>query len=294
MRRLVLGLISALSLIVGPVIQAQEETEIRPEIQQDSKVMRFEIRGVEPGTDSADYEGGVFYLGPGALRMDASGEDSETMASSLIYLRQDKSYMVLMHETEEAVTYDLEEFARYTEKNEALQEKLWERLAGAASQEEAEAMLELRRVRREAAIAKNKILKATLNLEKTDVTGEMDGHVWTLYREFAGETVTREYLVTPWDDLGITEETSEIFEETAYFAAQKKEISGGLSLAYDPFQHYDQFDGYPLVMRQLNADGSVVLDVKVTAIQAVDDPGDLFENPGYPEKGLSETVRVIN
>lgn len=291
MRILVLGLISALLLIVGPVIQAQEEAEDQPEIH--SKVMRFEIRAVEPGTESAGHEAGVFYLGPDALRIDTSGEDPESMASSLIFLRQEKRYLVLMHETEEAVTYDLEEFARYTKKNEALQEKLWERLAGAASPEEAEAMLELRRVRREAGVARNKLLKATLDLEKTDVTGEMDGYAWTLYRELAGETVMREFLVAPWDDLGIAEQTSEIFEETAYFAAQKKEISGGLSLAYDPFQHYDQFDGYPLVMRQLNADGSVVLEVKVTAIQEVDDPGEFFENPGYPEKSLSETVRVI-
>ena len=46
-------------------------------------------------------------------------------------------------------------------------------------------------------------------------------------------------------------------------------------------------------MRQFDGDGTLVFTATVTSIEEVDDSEGLFENPGYPEEGLSDRVRSL-
>jgi len=289
MRRINWLFIGAVSLVLASGAWAQETDSA----EGAEKTVRFEIALEDSSVTPAIPEKGAVMLGPGAVRMDSELDESGSPSSSMIYQRESKSYLVLFHDNEEAVVYDVGEFKRYAEKNEALQEKLWERLSMGRSPEESEALKKMRQSRRETARLGQQAMQAGLKLEKTEETGVLDGHSWVKFQELRSGTLAREFLVTPWEQFGIGEETSEIFEEIADFAEQRREISGGMNRAPDPFEYYDEFGGFPLVMRQFDGEGNVVLESRVTAIETVESSEALFQNPGYPEEGLADRVPVI-
>jgi hypothetical protein len=276
-------------LLLGPALGAQEAA--KPPAKPTT--IRFEIAIEDSSVEPPVHETDAIFLGSEAVRLDSLVDDSGSASMSVIYRRKQKDYLILFHEVEEAVVYDLEEFGRFTDKKKALQERLWERLSSTGSPEEAEVLSKMRESRREAGRLQIQAERLGLRLEKTDETGQTDGHPWTKYREFRSGSLAREFLVTPWQHLGIGAETSEVFEEIAFFAERRKEISEGLDRAPDPFQHFDAFGGFPLVVRQFNGEGEVVFESTVTAIETLEDSDAVFKNPGYAEEGLADRVREL-
>jgi hypothetical protein len=289
MRKLVTLIAGVLPILGGADLRAQEA-----QIDQGgAKILKFEIAAEDLGVDPAVKETNLLYLGPKALQFDSDVGELGVPLSSMVFRRQDQSYLVLFHELNEALVYDIEEFEEYTVKNEALQDRLWERLTEGRSPEEAEALKKMRESKRETGRLGQEAMRAGLELKKTEETGEMDGHPWRKFQEIRSGTLSREFLVTPWSHLGVPKEMSKIFDEIAAFGEQKREISKGLSTAPDPFEHYDEFDGFPLVVRQFDGAGNVVFTATVKSIETVTNEEGLFENPGYPEEGLSDRVRTL-
>jgi hypothetical protein len=289
MRKLVVLMAGVLPILGGADLRAQEA-----QIEQGgAKILKFEIVAEDLGVDPTVTETNLLYLGPKALQFDSEVGESGAPLSSMVFRRQDQSYLILFHEVNEALVYDIEEFEEYTVKNEALQDRLWERLTEGQTPEEAEALRKMRASKRETGRLGQEAMRAGLELKKTDQTGEMDGHPWRKFQEFRSGTLSREFLVTPWSHLGVDNETSEIFDEIAAFDEQRREISKGMSRAPDSFEHYDEFDGFPLVVRQFDGAGNVVFTATVKSIEPVTNDEGLFENPGYAEEGLADRVRTL-
>ena len=93
--------------------------------------------------------------------------------------------------------------------------------------------------------------------------------------------------------LGIEGETAKIFIEIATFSEEKQKLSAGMSRAPEPFEHYADFGGFPLVVRQFDGEGNSVFTTTVTAIDWIEDTEALFQNPGYPQEGMADKVRTI-
>lgn len=289
MRGFMILLLGSLSMLIGSDLHSQELQSTKAS----AKILKFEIDVEDLGVDPVVQEKDRVLLGPDALRLDSDVDDSGTPLSSLVFRRRDRSYLILFHESKEAVVYDLAEFKEFTEKSEALQNRLWERLAEGRPPEEAEILTKMRESKRETARLGQEAMQAGLELKKTEETGELDGHPWRKYQEFRHGTLSREFLVTPWTHLGVQDETSRIFEEIKAFDDQKREFSQGMNRAPDPFGHYVEFGGFPVVVRQFDGGGNIVYTATVTSIEEVEDSGDLFQNPGYQEEGMADRVRVI-
>lgn len=289
MRGIVCLLVCSLAVAAGSESQAQESQAAIAE----EKILRIEIDFEDSSVDPVVREKNRLYLGPNALQFDTVIDESGQPVSSAIFRRKDQSYLILLHEPKESVVYDVEEFRRYTAKNKALQDRLWERLAEGRPPEEVEALEKMRESKRETASLGEEAMRAGVKLEKTEESGELGGHPWTKYQEYISGSLSREFLVTPWAHLGVHAETSEIFEEIAAFDDQKREISPGMSRVPNPFEHYDEFDGYPLVSRQFDGEGNIVFTATVTSIETMEETEGLFENPGYPEKGMADRVRTL-
>ena len=289
MRFIALLIAGSMTMIVGSISWAQ----VLEQEERASVAIRFETDIEDTGVEPPVRERGRVILGPNAVRVDGEVDESGSPSSSMIFRREKQGYLILFHETEEAVVYDLPEIEEYVEKNEVLQDRLWKRLTAGRSPEETEALMKMRESRKETARLGQDAMLAGLKLVKTEEKGESDGHPWTKFQEFRSGTLAREFLVTPWEHLGVSAETAAVFQETGQFAAQRLEISQGLDRAPDPFQHYAEFGGFPLVVRQFDGEGNVVYKSTVTSIEKVENCATLFENPGYQEEGLSDRVRVI-
>ena len=289
MREVVALVVGVLSILSSADLRAQKSQASRGT----AKIVGFQIEIEDLGVDPVVREANRMFLGPRRLQYDSEIDESGAPLSTMVFRRQDQSYLILFHETKEALVYDLEEFEKYTEKSAALQDRLWERLTEGRSPEEAEALKKMRESKRETGRLGQEAMRAGLELKKTDERGELDGHPWRKYQEFRSGILSREFLVTPWSHLSIDAETSEIFKEIAVYNERKLEISDGMSRVPAPFEHYEKFEGFPLVVRQFDADGNLVFSATVTSIDGVEDTEGLFGNPGYPEEGLADRVRTI-
>ena len=289
MRGFVFLLVGTVSMMVASDLPAQEPQAI----QKAAKIVRFELAIEDLGVDPAVRETALVFLGPDAIRLDSEVDEAGSPVSSMIFRRKEEGYLILFHETEEAVIYDLDEFREFTEKSDALQDRMWERLTEGRSPEETEALKKMRVSKRETARLGQVAMRAGLELEKTDESGELDGYPWRKYRELRSGTLSREFLVTPWEHLGIEGETARIFNEIASFSEEKQKISSGMSRAPEPFEHYVDLGGFPLVVRQFDGEGNLVFTTTVTAIESIEDSESLFQNPGYPEEGMADRVRTI-
>lgn len=268
-----------LALLVAslmPVAAAAEGDE-------QSGVIRVRFETEDRTRPEATREVDLIYLAPGAVRLDTEfNEDSEPQFSTLY--RSGKGFLYLMHDSGEAVLQDRQQSELYAKRLEAARKRALERMGGAS-----EERLQAIEKSQQAAVAQQVAQAEAMKLEKTDETGETHGHRWTKFRESHDGVTTREILVISWQDLGASPEVSQLFEEIGLFHADLRKLFGR-GPAGSAFGYYHDLGGLPLQSQQFDANGNVVLEARITAIDILDLPENLFENPGYPQTGMADRL----
>jgi hypothetical protein len=91
-------------------------------------------------------------------------------------------------------------------------------------------------------------------LRPTDRTQQMDGHPARHAEMLLGEEVVGDVWTTSWSGMGIDREDFAVFTELAAFQRELIASLGqaaGAALGGEPFEVFDQLDGYPLQIRRL-------------------------------------------
>ncbi|MGB5163350.1 MAG: hypothetical protein WBP10_20520 [Thermoanaerobaculia bacterium] len=287
--------IRALGLFVGGVLftmspvpgfaQARE-----PESAAKALRMRQEItdsRFSPPTTEVM-----ITTLGSGAFRLDTElDSEGEPLVSSIFRVDKD-GFLILFHDNQEASRQDRQQLRLVAERRKAVEKRLEERLAEDPTGEAAAhgRMLELRKETARLEAEKDQEGKEVgMRFEKTSETGELLGYPWNKYRQVRKGLLVQELLVTPWADLGIGEEAALVFERMSRFAEDAMEIAGGASRMENPYEPYLEVGGFPLVIRYFNLQGEWIMETRVVSIESVTG-NSMFENPGYPEKGIAEDL----
>jgi len=76
------------------------------------------------------------------------------------------------------------------------------------------------------------------------------------------------------------------------FAEDSLQIAGGVSRLENPYEPYLEIGGFPLVIRYFNSQGESMVETRAVSIETVAGNG-VFENPGYPEKGIAEDLAEL-
>lgn len=231
----------------------------------------------------------ITILGRSALRLDTELDAEGAPLVSTIFRVEQDSFLILLHDTQEAAIQDREQLRVIAERRQALEKRLEERLAEDPTGEAAAhaRMLELRKETARLEAEKDREGKpAGVRFEKTSESGELLGYPWNKYRQVRDGLLVQELLVTPWADLGIGDEAALVFERMSRFVEDAMEIAGGVRRMENPYEPYLELGGFPLVIRYFNPQGDSIAETRAVSIETVVANG-VFENPGYPEKGIA-------
>ncbi len=253
--------------------EAQQLTRIRLETEDRSR---------SPAIVEVD----DLYLAPGAVRLDSEMNDAGGPQFSTIF-RTGQGFLYVMHDVGQAMLQDRQQSELYAQRWKALQQQALERM-GADSEEEM-ALLEKRQ---ELARAEQAAQAAAIELQRTGETGELNGRPWSRFTETRSGVLAREMLVISWEELGLAAEVTDVFEEIGRFHQDLREMFGR-GPTTSAFDYYRQLGGLPLQTRQFDAEGNVVLEARITAIETLHRPAGFFDNPGYPEIGMADKLPAV-
>lgn len=217
--------------------------------------------------------------GSSRIETTSGGED----AAAMIFDGEQNAMIVLDHERRE-----------YSVMDEATMQKMASQV-GAAMQQMREAMKDMPPEQRAMAeemmkqrMPQGPATREESTLEVTGRTGSVNGFDCRWYEVSKSGRKTTELCVTPWSEIDGGEEIaepmqrmSEFFTEMArqFSEAAGTDVMGGQQ---ELFQHMEELDGYPVLVRDYGADGGAVSETRLTSAETADvDPG-LFEPPaGY-------------
>lgn len=130
-------------------------------------------------------------------------------------------------------------------------------------------------------------------LEETGRTDSVNGFDCRWYEVSESGRKTTELCVTPWSEIDGGEEIAEpmrrmsaFFEEMArqFSEAAGTDVLGGQQ---ELFEHMEELDGYPVLVRDFGADGGALSETRLTSAETADVDPALFEPPsGYRETSL--------
>ncbi|MGB5295432.1 MAG: hypothetical protein WBP34_10815 [Thermoanaerobaculia bacterium] len=260
--------------------------------ESDARATRIRQETTNSRTSPPTTEVMITILGRGALRLDTELDAEGAPLVSTIFRVEQDSFLILLHDTQEAAIQDREQLRVIAERRQALEKRLEERLAEDPTGEAAAhaRMLELRKETARLEAQKDpKGKPAGVRFEKTSESGELLGYPWNKYRQVRDGLLVQELLVTPWPDLGLGDEAALVFERMSRFVEDAMEIAGGVRRMENPYEPYLELGGFPLVIRYFNPQGESVAETRAVSIETVAGNG-VFENPGYPEKGIAEDL----
>lgn len=229
----------------------------------------------------------VTTLGRRALRVDSEFDPSGAPQLSTIFRSSDNGFLILAHDTEEAWIYDHEQAGITAQRRQEFERRMSEQMADDESGA-GEAIARMKTLREESARLRQERPQSAIEFRTTSETGEIEGQPWVKVVETLQGVVTRELLVTPWKELSTGEDAVRVFQEMSDFFDDVVEISGGAARMPNPYQHFEKLGGFPLVARQLDNQGNTVIETRVVSIEVIEDSNGVFENPGYPQRGVAE------
>lgn len=259
------------------------------EDQTEAKAIRIQQEIIDSRLPQPASETTVTWLGRGSLRVDTELDSSSTPMVSTIFRRDSQGYLILDHDTKEALIYDREQVRLIAARREEAQQRLMERVDDDPTGTAAAIvrLQEQRKVTAGRSLAKDQV---DVLFEKTSETGELEGTPWIKYREVRNGLVTQEFLVTPWDQLSVGAGVVEVLEDLGRFVKEAQEISIGAVRVPNPYESSMRLGGFPIAGRRFDGDGNIVLETKLISIDTVEDDGSVFGNPGYPERGVAENL----
>ena len=284
-------LLSGVLLAISPVPGSAQTRGL----ESDAKALRIRQEITDSRISPPTTEVMITTLGRGAFRVDTELDAEGGPAVSSIFRVDKDSFLILFHDTQEAAIQDREQLRVVAERRQALEKRLEERLADNPTSEDAAhgRMLELRKETARLEAERNQEgKKVGRRFEKTSESGELLGYPWNKYRQVRNGLLVQELLVTSWADLGIGDEVVLVFERLSRFAEDSLEIAGGASRMENPYEPYLELGGFPLVIRYLNPQGESIAETRAVSIETVMGNG-IFENPGYPEKGMAEDLTEL-
>lgn len=264
-------------------------------LESDAKALRIRQEITDSRFSPPATEVLITTLGRGAFRLDTELDAEGAPAISSIFRVEQDSFLILFHDTQEAAIQDRVQLRVVAERRKALEKRLEERLAEDPTGEAAAhaRMLELRKdTARLEAEQDQEGEQVGRRFEKTSESGEILGYPWNKYRQVRDGLLVQELLVTPWADLGIGDEAALVFERLSRFAEDSLQIAGGVSRLENPYEPYLEIGGFPLVIRYFNSQGESMVETRAVSIETVAGNG-VFENPGYPEKGIAEDLAEL-
>ena len=263
------------------------------EPESDAKAIRIRQEVTDSRFSPPSNEVMITTIGRDALRLDTELDAEGEPGVSTIFRVQDNDLLILLHDTEEALTHNLEQQEIIAERRKFFDRRLEELLAEDATGEAAEfaRMLEMRRQAARLNADKEKENEGIdQRFEQTSESGELEGYPWTKYREIRNGVLIQELLVSPWLDIGIGEDVVRVLEKLDAYIEDSKRISGTEMGMQNPFGQHLELEGVPLVIRQFDSAGNVVVEVRVVSIESVEESSGVFENPGYPESATTDNL----
>lgn len=262
------------------------------ESQTDARAIRVQQETINSRLPQPTSETSVTWIGQSSLRIDSEIDSSGAPLVSTIFRRGGQGFLILLHESEEALVYDREQVNLMALRRQKIQERLAELSAddpnGAAAM-----IIRMQEERKKSTDLNGAEPKASTGLEKTSEKGELEGTAWVKYREVRDELVTREFQVTPWDQFSIGEGIVGVFEDLERFIEDAQEISTATARLPNPFELFLQLGGFPIASRWFDEEGNTVLETRLTSVEVIEDADSVFENPGYPERGVTEDLPEV-
>ena len=129
-------------------------------------------------------------------------------------------------------------------------------------------------------------------LERTDDEAEMNGYPCVKYEVSRDGRKLRELWVTDWDNVEGGDEVAKIFEEMADFFRQVMDAvpnmgQGGASLDDSFLDHMKELDGFPVVTREFDDDGSLEAEATLRSARRQTLDPEAFEPPsGYKRQTM--------
>lgn len=278
-------MIVLLASTAAAVRGADDEADARAvQIRQET----IDSRMTPPNTEVV-----VTTLGRQALRVDSEFDPSGAAQLSTIFRSSDRGFLILAHDTEEALIYDREQARIAAQRRREFEGRMSEQLADDESPA-GEAIARMKRLREESARLQQERPQSAIEFRTTSETGEIEGLPWVRVVETRQGAATRELLVTPWKELATGVDAVRVFQEMSDFFDDIVEISGGVARMPNPYQHFEKLGGFPLVIRQLDGNGNAVIETRVISIEVVEESSGVFDNPGYPQQGVAEHLLELD
>ena len=128
-------------------------------------------------------------------------------------------------------------------------------------------------------------------LKKTGVGDTVNGYPCSMNEVWRGSTRERAMCVTAWANIEGSEEVVDVFRDMSAFLKEMldslPEVGGMRNMADESFAYLEELNGFPVMTRELDDDGSVEFQSTLVASKTASLPTTDFEPPkGYKRQEL--------
>jgi Domain of unknown function (DUF4412) len=223
----------------------------------------------------------------GVSRMEVTSVSSDE-SGGMIFREQGREFIAIDHEEKEYYVIDEAAMERIgTQMNSAMQQM---QQALEEMPPEQRAMAEQMMKQHLPAQAKK---PAPLKVNRTGATDTINGFDCEYYEVQQNGAKVRELCMAGWDDIdGGREAADSMIAMAAFFEKMAEQFSSGSGMDVmgeqrDLFRHMQELDGYPVLSREFDEDGSLESESRLKSAKSADIDPALFNPPqGYQQKDI--------